>query len=725
MLLEAENSLRVVFDEILESNDLFIADEVIQRISSVLPQDLVFLFFVREEKRFVDEKESSRYLNFPYLSFEYNKGEIRRFFSKQQLDERAAELRAKPCVELESPNSFFIVPGNLKEEYRLLLSLTRRVFLTFYKVCGSRDHFIENVSRRFLREYFDEVGSSTRVDMLGAIKEKFGVEVALGFQKNELSFATAKNSSEIIDISAQTTPDFAALLAQPPFLRDLQTSLSRKLTNYGAIASPKMYYCVHTLAEEYFLPSAEAGRERIAEYRVMRRAVLIFLRAENRLSLDAVYNGTKLVASVLRSEAATHREESILQLFQQCLEKEEALGITPQSTRGGLETVIRGLLEPFLSGVVSATLAERVCLRRFDAFEGALIPVVSACRSASARNVDAVPVPAGTADTEKAWAASLSFRRGISVELVHAVRHREEIERAARGQLHVEEVGRPNLRNGFGGDSDALYCAPVQSGSAIVGAVEFSASNVGRLGAEKAYLARVAAACGEVIRRVELANDRAWLSRMSYIHTARHRIEAIARDIRKVDSKSADSLSLLLTSQFGVTSVPDAVDDTDAWGRRVERIRRASYRRANFGDETGQLAMKITSYCEKIRHFPRAVDLIIDVFETLCSNAGHSPLKADDIHFRTLIGPRSTSVVELTYASSGAKLPAARMEQVTVSPIRDPEGSTFHFGLFLLSAQLRMVGGAAQGRFRSEDDLGASPFGVSFLIPVDGLEGLL
>lgn len=115
----------------------------------------------------------------------------------------------------------------------------------------------------------------------------------------------------------------------------------------------------------------------------------------------------------------------------------------------------------------------------------------------------------------------------------------------------------------------------------------------------------------------------------------------------------------------------------------------------------------------------RASELLLDIFETLSANASHSRLRIENIDISTQNGSTSPAYIRVQYEPDGVLVRADRMKQLCVAPIADEQTHTFHYGLFLLASQIRMVGGVASGKPVSEDPLGAAAFGVCFLIPLE------
>jgi hypothetical protein len=358
----------IEFQEILlDSNHLYMADEIIEQVCQLLPADSRVLFYMRERRRFTDvEAAKDPYLRFPYLSFEYQAGDIRRFQNPSQLTEREAEVQAEGFLAEERDVAIVRWQAHKDIDAQLVAHI-RRVFLIFYHVCGPREHFIEGISRRFVREFIRDQGRdfSNYKRNFDEIRSKLGIDVALGFEREPIPERASATLQTLIDLAPGSSHAIDIISDKPDFIRDLHSSISRKSRNFGRVRDTNTYYCINTLTEDHFVP----GLDEKTEYRLARRAVLIFLKQQKRLSLDAIHNASKLIASGLREQAFIHREDPFFKVLQQCQQAEEALGASPRETRDAVEDVIRKLLNPFLKETATpASMAERIAVRRYDTF---------------------------------------------------------------------------------------------------------------------------------------------------------------------------------------------------------------------------------------------------------------------------------------------------------------------------------------------------------------------
>lgn len=692
-------------DELLSSNKMYIVDEVIAEIARAIPQDGKLLFYMRQRRHFSDPHAAeSPYLLFPYLAFEILHGSIRRFGHRNDLQKRESEITGEYSEDSLSESAVVRwVPH--AEISRFLVEQIRRTFLVFYHVSGSREHFIESVSRRFVREF---VSSKTGRDIIdydhhfAEIRRRLGIDILLGLQRNPfLKLDEVQKIDDIIDIDRGSSGVLKKIAKNKDFLKDLFGSIARKTVNYGYIDKPKIYYCINTLTEEHFF--LDRGGQDTA-FQVARQAVLIFIKGGDRLSLDAVHNATKLISTSLREQASAEREDPLFKVMRAAQDAEERLGTSPVESRAALELEIRNILEPFLREVIQASQAEKMAIWRFDPFNKEFIEIASVGFPLNYRHV-AIPL----ANEGSLCVTSYVADRPLWQE------HRD--------QSSADPAERPLLTNDIGKFSDAAHARPVWVGSTKSAVIEFVSSRAKRLVTEGQYFERVSITCGEVIRRIELANDRSWLSRMSYVHAARHRIEAIIREIQETDEQRAGQLRSLLSSY-------SIVQDSENRFRNLEDVQELTDAMVS-AVPSSTTSPLIRSLCEKVsiqgrehRASPRSYGLVLEILDTLGSNVGHSPLLIEDVSVETDYDePSDITTMKILYRPKGALQQATRLSQVCVSPIKDGRSATYHFGLFLLAAQLRMVGGSASAAPIMDDGFGNSHFGVAFSIPLNDNEG--
>ena len=265
-----------------------------------------------------------------------------------------------------------------------------------------------------------------------------------------------------------------------------------------------------------------------------------------------------------------------------------------------------------------------------------------------------------------------------------------------------------------GSIASASVAVPIRKGGFLIGVIEFCSAEVSRLSYETKFFELVASFCADAIRRIELANDRGWLIRMSFIHAARHRIEAILRDIRTADREVAKELADLI--QATATATKTGAAQTKL-ALAIESISIA-LKEHDAADAVPIIVSTLNTAEAVCGISERACELIADIFETLTANASHSALQPKSLSLQLVENAPSATYLRIDYAPKDVRVRMERMEQICIAPIPDAETETYHYGLFLLSTQVRMLGGAAYAKPIVDDGLSGTEFGVSFQVPI-------
>src|SRR5207253_2728546 len=134
--------------------ETFVFDDVVARFQACITFDFDCLVYISERRWFENADKPPGRLKFNYLAVELCKGITTRFETNRDLTLReiALETRADYRREFSNLCTVWFKSPLSQNDLTLILNLTKRVFVAFYKNCGSRDHFLESVSRRFVRE---------------------------------------------------------------------------------------------------------------------------------------------------------------------------------------------------------------------------------------------------------------------------------------------------------------------------------------------------------------------------------------------------------------------------------------------------------------------------------------------------------------------------------------------------------------------------------------------
>jgi len=692
---QAVRALNYLLDTVLNDGHAFSAEFIFATLQDVLPRDVDFEIVLRERRRFFKEKRDLErpYLNFAFLSFGWTAGELHRFkdLKMEEFDARIAALESSSDRDtIEKQKVVCFVPTGADKETRELIELAGRCMAAFYHTCGAYEHFITNVTKRFVKDYFLEHKRFDVADIVQAVERICDVRAA---------YFTAVSGTEVVAVpEADPTGIYAELEGDAQFQDDLKESLSRKVAINGMTACG-YNYVIHTLAHEYFdhaRPMIETGgtERKVSEgsFAYAPRAVVVTAAKDRHLTLDVLSFAPRIFRAYLSDRIFSAREELFYRLLRDGGRLADRLLVEPAGTDAELRGFLYPLLEQACDVLVELTFARSVAIRAYDPFEESLLVVASS----QLRDVSApCPVPSVPVSQGESFASARVYRAQESEG------------------LEPPDNGTPVAAKDFGEADGHIASIPIKIGAIVLGTLDFFAADRKFFAHDRQYLEVAAGAVGELIRRIEAANDAAWLSRLSFLHSARHQLERFKRTIAQSDDKLAGELGNIIelystlenslkeqkAEQFvaNVRSLLElhgiADDQTDAFVERVEAI-----------------------FTERVPALSRL--LFQEMLETLLHNAReHNHVRLDDIGFSVLGAPDAApSTLMVRYLATGSRRGAAVLSRLCVAPIY--EGATYHYGLFLLATQLRMAGGFASGRRLDKDVVTPAPFEVVFGIPL-------
>jgi hypothetical protein len=258
---------------------------------------------------------------------------------------------------------------------------------------------------------------------------------------------------------------------------------------------------------------------------------------------------------------------------------------------------------------------------------------------------------------------------------------------------------------------------PLTVGCVIRGTIECYSSRKAQLLFDEEYLTAIADAIGDIAGRLESTADIAWISRLSFLHSARHELENFLTMLSARDTELHDSLRTTLQRYSGIGPAP--------WGPSpsattlADQLHNQLLEAIDSPQSSESLVAEIKTIEEFFSPDHGFKFLFREVLSTLIVNAKkHSNLRASDFQFELSTAGEEMQSVQVKYMSSDKRIDPTRAERVGTSPIPDSKHDTYHYGLFLAAAQVRMNGGAVYVNTTGELALDVIPFEVCFLLPL-------
>jgi hypothetical protein len=688
--MSAIETLRHILDEVLERNEVFIAEEIFERIAAAIPKRLSFSFVLRERRHFENKKDDveTEFLNFPFLSFQVKNKQVSRFFTPREIRDLLHESKKNSLKIVERPNSVIVCRAADWKNYNEILSLVRRVVLTFYYVCGSREHFLDSVTRRFLREHFREHGLYDVDVLLQALSQKLGVDVIYGIQsRSDAEFEPLYDNQKL----------YQRLLGSPAFRSALQNSIARKSSYFGATEGNALFFSVTTLTQDNFIirDGARTARtddeftRRSDTYKPVRRAVLILARSGHRINADAGHIGRRMLSTAINFAYRSSREDSIFSVFARTAELEEEISAAPLATRSEIDRRKRTALEAFLKQLFGLRVADEIIVYLHNPFNHSL-----AAFFVNGQDGKRVQVHPSTVNIDEASPQATAFNQDFVSE-------------------PFDEANTSIPR------SCSKIFLPIIAGAIRVGVIEYRSYQSRDLEPDYRFLKHTTSAAGEIIRRIELANDRSWLSRLSYIHAARHRLESLVRRLKSSNQETLSEELQDILQKYSELNSSNALGQEASEAQFRQRVCALLSEAECSSEELEQFLDSLSGVLDLTDTPSRIKDVLLELLETLASNGHHSKLRLSDL--RLELTPQSEETgpfLSLQLNSTRGRLPVEQRDKVTVAPIPDEKSLTYHFGLFLMAAQIRMIGGSAMAGQDDPPHLGSAPFRLSFQIPL-------
>lgn len=708
-LKRTETSLRRLLEDVFASNDLLTVDELIALIESTIEVPILFLVYIREKSWF---QPGGEFLTFNYLSFERSGGPIVRFATHFDLATREQELLASAYQIRDSRLCRILYKVDFNYDYVRVLNLIQRIMVSFYTNCGTRDQFRQSVSERFVREFFRSSDPVDDKSLTWFIRRRINIDVTLWKPRNEIYFSATPHLP-CRDLVSPLTGEYhrtEPLFDDATFGDDLRHSVLRKTQTSGATQNGSQYI-IQTFVR-HTLPSR--GTSNHGGYRVQQNAVAIFQsKTKERIQLDRVFHACAIIEKYLQAIESTRLERIFPEAQRRCAEQEFVIAGRPIENHASLLDTFSKTIAEMLTEVGSIANADAISVWMFDPFDNQLnLRHYNDLRRSVNESWEHATIDLDQSD----HVASQCFTTGRGIFLMHP--RWIELELRQIQNRPSESVKPPRLRefkeqrtllSNSGNCQDCAAAAiPIYRGDLIIGVLELVSGEVGDLRLFSPLLEDAAQFCGEALRRIELANDRAWLSRISFIHNIRHRVEKMLRLVEVTGDAGKDLADLIRSG--GPPAPPEAPSM-----HALTRIRH--HISAHSGPEAvDRWIQELRTAYPDIEH-ERTGEDIADIVEALESNHKHSNFELGSLQIRAVARSHTSGEhVQVSYVPSNVWIQLRRMIRLGISPLPSETNLTYHIGLFLLSVQLRMIGGVVYARY-CVDDIDNAAFGVTFFVP--------
>lgn len=669
-------------------------------IVKYLPGDASFFIIIMEHRRFEpgrnDVDDQNLYL--PYLSFGFNLGEVVVFETPNDIIEFLLSDRISGYSKICRAKSIVIHRGAADHEIELVC-LVEQIILSFYYAYCHFDNFMSNASRRFIRNYLRGGRSLTIGEVVKAIRNYAKCEVI------HVEY-DVKNESSIIENGSDEV--FGKLNECPKFSSHIKSALRRRGTfsgrttnGYGyviSVASPDRSYG-SIFGAEYSINKAKFLYSR-------KRHILILARLGSPISLDSLKFCPDLFNLHLNNDAFSEREQAIFQIYREVASTERRFGLNPPANRGDVDQITKGHIDSILNAASRITAAELLIVRLYRPFSNDLVSVSVAIYGEALEDTTLYdPIALDHSAISEIF---LSGKSGVLRDLPEYT-------------YFLEKISLPELE-GSPRHTDLIsgFAFPIRIGQLNRGILECYSSRRAEIQFDEEYLRAISDAVGDAVHRIEIAADVSWLSRLSFLHSARHELENF---LTFLTAKDRESLRAILKRYSGLGKSLDA-NESISIAKQFRTILNADDFLGEHNDAHARNLKNLEDeilIIEKVYHPDDVFKFIfLEIISTLANNAiKHSEINLSDFSFEANLSEVGCENLVIRYISSGKRIKPERARRVTVSPIPDSNGVTYHYGLFLLSAQVRMNGGSVHVNTEAEVDLETVPFDICFVVPLN------
>lgn len=639
-LKQTETNLRALLHQVFSSFDLQTFDELVDQIVQCIEVDVDLLVYVREKARFSDRvlPPDQHFLKFSFLAFNWEGGILSRFTGPKDLTSREKLLTQEGYSYCESELCRVYFRQHDSFNFERCLNLTMRIVVAFYINSGSLTHFRESVSARFISDFFREFPNGTVQDVISFIERLTELNVTLWHQKDEMFFRSS-NSYRADDL-LESFPGLSCALprfhTETKFLGDLKTSVLRRNQTFGADAAGEKYYVIRTFSGIHF--SKEDG-VRWGNFHTRQKAVAIYTSKSQsgRIRMDEIMYANSLIEKFLSVLDESQQSDVIFDAERRCFAAETLIAENPLATKAELLHAFLDVVSNTFSEILKLTFADTLILWIFDPFNKVLQPVhVETLKLPLLQGADNEIL---NCQTQHNHIAVHAFNTGLMESVAHPLWISTELEQLSvlranlpddrtNKSIRLEKMRdrRAEMVDSGSPNSTSAYAIPVRRGNITVGVLEAVSEDAGRLTYDTASFERLAAICGDTMRRLEMANDRAWLSRMSFVHAARHRIEELLREVEnRVGDVGSELVEMIKSAQV---ASPEYMADE---GQRATQRIHAALKRCGSDGEVDAWMERLTTFQRSYGFSSMMNGVLADIVETLAENKSHGRFSVSDL----------------------------------------------------------------------------------------------
>jgi hypothetical protein len=668
-----ETQLRNLLQTIYDNNHVVAIDTLLSQIQSATLDDIEYLIFIREHGWFKDSV-----LNFNYLAFYYQNRSCKRFKTGHDLDTQIQTCIESDFIKTESRLCVIYHRKNAKCT-KAVITLLMRILVAFYINCGSKDFFLESVASRLTKEFFEKPHHTHPNSLTAFISDKLHIDAKLFVPK--IPFLESNSEYTITEMLCP----FPSLTQSEPDIADdmriksaIKTSYRRK-TLVGANDITGRTCVIKTFFSHRITSSSIESTPPPLSQRCQAIAIFTSKDAHGTITLDAVRLASTLISKYLDAKEETERTSLIVTFHSATCLAENSLPTDGESTVAGIWHKWKSALATPLKPLSRITNTTEIIIWITNPLKTAIEPIIYIGRDGHSGPDDRKILPISPHDPDHIVANSLKCKTPLfrtrpshlrTVEQLHDIPAHVRESHLRKLEAEIPYItSRKEL-------TFAAVAAPLYRDGLLIGAIEFLSDEVLTFQGDIEVIQDFAILSGEMLRRIELANDRIHFSKMSLVLGNFHRQQKTARRIKN-DKEQTNEAPEPIENDIGVAV-------STKWYDLVEKF-----------DEKTTVA-----------------ESIIKIYKEMQNNTAHGPIsdKIESTYHPSDISGQA--YYELLYKPE-TMVDASIVPSLGVAPITKRDGK--HYGLFLLCAQIRMIGGWT--RFLQTPEIDSAHFVLQAYIP--------
>lgn len=682
------NPITRLLRSILNYREVHNIQDVIEAIHSVIQMSEFLCVVFQQRKSVPDSHQGDLITNrllFNHISFALDNGQIVRFQNREDISKFVTTLDAEKRLEIAETEICKIYFSNSIsiEKIREI----ERLCTTFFATSDISLHYIENTARRVARQIFpfrEQIHELPEIAKF--VARQFHVDVVFASVRSPLDINL--DNAVYNDFYFQFVHgDISSFLQETRFIKDIAASIraGNEYSGRISVAREKVYYKLIPVSMPgriFNIGSARNLRGQKSDVKFYPVGALAILSRDTRIDRLCIGTAKELVREISGTKKIAEQLRSINDLHAELLDARDHLLKTPFSSQSDAIQEFSKYAKTVTSSIVALTAAHSATVRIFDPFRSALRPVASAFAetlSKESKTTDELRIMKGSASAN-VFIFSATDRDVLYIPNIDEI----DAELLERGlSIHVTRQ-----------ETKSELCIRLSKNTVPIGTLNIEAPYAYALGKELVYCQALARLLTDFYDVALKTSDSGWLPKISMSHIVYHRIQKIRRD--------HPELTQILNFIANPIQIANKPGYEEAHDRLTDIINGLNSGIAGISDKQFRKLVR-NNIPDDILIRGETASSIAIILETLIENCRiHANVDKDEIEISLVTGAgqpvkelqEDAGVqLQISYKARIARQNLDLLDRLTISPVWEDEDQTYHFGMFLVGAHARLLGG--------------------------------